>query len=77
MTGPSRRTGTTLSPARRERIVRWIEYIEEHPPEVWGPQQNAIVNSQLASRQAMSFDAELDRQVQEIADEIMEQTDEK
>ena len=34
-------------PAERiEAIKRWVEYIQTEPPEVWGPQQNVIVNAQ-------------------------------
>lgn len=25
-------------------IKRWVAHIESEPPEVWGPQQNAIVD---------------------------------
>ena len=34
---------------RFEMVVRWAEYIQNNPPEVWGPQQNAIVTAQFDS----------------------------
>ncbi|MFB6292983.1 MAG: hypothetical protein ABEH60_01820 [Halonotius sp.] len=34
---------------RFEAVVRWAEYIQDNPPEVWGPQQNAVVNAQFDS----------------------------
>lgn len=43
---------------RLESIKRWIEFIEEHPSEVWGPQQNALINSQLKSARESGLDAE-------------------
>lgn len=45
---------------REDRIVavkRWVQYIKEHPPEVWGTQQNKLVNSQLESARATNLDA--------------------
>jgi len=32
---------------RFEMVVRWAEYIQNNPPEVWGSQQNAIVTAQF------------------------------
>lgn len=37
---------------RRERlegVKRWVAYIRDQPPEVWGDQQNRLVNTQLKS----------------------------
>lgn len=37
---------------RQERLDgtrQWVEYMREQPPEVWGSQQNELVNSQLES----------------------------
>ena len=34
---------------RFDTVVRWAEYIQDNPPEVWGPQQNAIVTAQFDS----------------------------
>lgn len=33
--------------ARLDAIRQWVAYIDNHPPEVWGPQQNAVVNAQI------------------------------
>lgn len=34
---------------RIQAVKRWVRYLKEHPPEVWGEQQNRLVNSQLES----------------------------
>lgn len=43
---------------RLEAIRQWVEFIEEHPPEVWGPQQNKLIESQLQSARETGLDAE-------------------
>lgn len=43
--------------ARLERVKFWAAFIEENPPEVWGPQQNALVDSQLRSARESGLDA--------------------
>ena len=48
-------------PPRYEQVIRWVMYIKEQPPEVWGPQQNAVVNGQIESARAVDVSAE-DRQ---------------
>ncbi|GAA0514309.1 hypothetical protein SAMN04488066_103147 [Halorubrum aquaticum] len=58
-------------PPRYEQVFRWAEYIEEHPPEVWGPQQNAVVNGQLESAQAVDVSAEEKVRIREFADEVL------
>lgn len=35
--------------ARVRQIKRWVAYIKSNPPDVWGPLQNALVDSQLES----------------------------
>lgn len=42
---------------RLDAIDRWIAYIRENPPEVWGEQQNALVNAQLESARHAELDA--------------------
>ncbi len=45
---------------REERIVavkRWVEFIKNHPADVWGEQQNKVVNSQIESARAAGHDA--------------------
>jgi hypothetical protein len=51
---------------RQERIdgiKRWVEYMRAHPPEVWGPQQNRVVNSQLESARETGLSTEHVRRV--------------
>lgn len=43
---------------RLAAIERWIRYIREHEPDVWGEQQNRLVNSQLESARQSDIDAE-------------------
>ena len=54
---------------RLDAIRRWVEFIEEHPPEVWGPQQNKLVNSQLQSARESGLDAEHYRRVKEAGED--------
>lgn len=45
---------------RKQRIAaikHWVQFIEENPPTVWGPQQNALVDSQLRSARELDLDA--------------------
>ena len=44
-------------PPRYEQVIRWAEYINEQPPVVWGPQQNAVVNAGIESAQAVEVSA--------------------
>ncbi|WP_135666233.1 hypothetical protein [Halorhabdus rudnickae] len=32
---------------RRAEIERWVTYIQENPSDVWGPQLNTLIESQL------------------------------
>ena len=54
---------------RLDAIRRWVEFIEEHPPEVWGPQQNRLVNSQLQSARESGLDADHYRRVKQAGEE--------
>lgn len=59
---------------RRERlegIVRWVEYIREQPPEVWGPQQNRLVDSQLESARETGLSPEHERRVRAFAEDVL------
>lgn len=58
-------------PPRYEQVIRWAEYVNTHPPEVWGPQQNAVVNGQLESAQAVDVSAEDRTRIREFADEVL------
>lgn len=53
---------------RIEAVKRWVEYIKEHPPEVWGPQQNRVVNSQLQAARESGLDAEHYRRVRDAGE---------
>lgn len=44
--------------ARLQAVREWARYVREHPVEVWGPQQNALIDSQLESAQAADIDIE-------------------
>ena len=41
---------------RLQAVKRWVRYIQEHPPEEWGEQQNKLVNSQLESARESGID---------------------
>jgi hypothetical protein len=56
---------------RYDQVRRWAAYIKSHPPEVWGPQQNAVVNGQLESAQAVDVSADERAKVRESADEAL------
>jgi hypothetical protein len=56
---------------RYEQVIRWAEYIKAQPPEVWGPQQNAIVNGQIESAQAVDVSVEEKQAIREFADEML------
>jgi len=58
-------------PPRYDQVIRWAEYIKEHPPEVWGPQQNAVVNGQIESAQAVDVSAEDRMWIREFAQETL------
>jgi len=58
-------------PPRYEQEIRWAEYIKAQPPEVWGPQQNAVVNGQIESAQAVDVSAEDRKRIREFADEAL------
>ncbi|MDB2282455.1 MULTISPECIES: hypothetical protein [Halorubrum] len=58
-------------PPRYEQVIRWAEYIKTQPPQVWGPQQNAVVNGHIESAQAVDVSAEEKKRVREFADETL------
>lgn len=60
---------------RFDAVVRWVEYIQNNPPEVWGPQQNAVVNGQLDSAATVDRTAEEIRAIQEFADRVLAERD--
>jgi hypothetical protein len=56
---------------RFEGIKHWVRYIESEPPEIWGPQQNAVVNDQLDAAQTAQTTATREQRVKDLAAEIM------
>lgn len=62
---------------RIEGIKRWVDYIRSEPPETWGPQQNSIVNDQLAAAQNVQMSAAHRQQVSDLAAEILAARDDE
>ena len=60
---------------RIEGIKRWVEYIESEPAEIWGPQQNAVVNGQLDAAQHVQPSSSHQQHVKAVAAEIIEESD--
>ncbi|TKX72451.1 hypothetical protein [Halorubrum sp. GN11GM_10-3_MGM] len=63
---------------REQRIAaikRWVSYIQSEPPEVWGPQQNAVVNGQLIAVQHVATSAAHQQHVADVAQDILEVQD--
>jgi hypothetical protein len=61
-------------PHREQRIAaikRWVSYIQSEPPEVWGPQQNAVVNGQLTAAQHVATSAAHQQHVADVAQDIL------
>ncbi len=70
--GSSGADGGPERPPRYEQVIRWAEYINAQPPEVWGLQQNAVVNGQIEGAQAVDVSAEEKQAIREFADEVLE-----
>lgn len=63
---------------RREGLAaveRWAEYIRTNPPEVWGPQQNRLVESQLESARRTGLSPAHEREVRAFADDVLGEGD--
>jgi len=58
---------------RVEGIKRWVEYIRNEPPSTWGPQQNAIVESQLTAARRVQTTASHQRHVADVAEAIRQE----
>ena len=52
-------------------IKRWVAYIQSEPPEVWGPQQNAVVNGQLTAAQHVATSVAHQQHVTDVAQDIL------
>ena len=60
---------------REQRIAaikRWVAYIQSEPPEVWGPQQNAVVNGQLTAAKHVATSAAHQQHVADVAQDILD-----
>ncbi|OSO93775.1 hypothetical protein B9H04_15265 [Halorubrum ezzemoulense DSM 17463] len=69
--GSSDADGGPERPPRYEQVIQWAEYIKTQPPQVWGPQQNAVVNGHIESAQAVDVSVEEKKRVREFADETL------
>lgn len=50
----------------------WVAvYVDRQPPAVWGPQQNAVVNGQLESAQAVGVSVAERARVWGVADKVL------
>lgn len=62
--------------AQRERnreqrvraIKRWVEYVEDHPPDVWGEQLNTLVDSQLQAAREADLSVDVYQKVERAGD---------
>jgi hypothetical protein len=52
---------------RLEGVKRWVEYIREQPPEVWGAEQNRLIDSQLESARETGLSADHEQRVRAFA----------
>ena len=56
---------------RIEGIKRWVQYIQDEPPEIWGPQQNTLIDEQLEAAQSTDLSASHHQRVRSVASDIM------
>ena len=68
---PTSEADTPSREPRFEAVVRWAEYIQDNPPEVWGPQQNAVVDGQIDSAAAVERTPEEIERIQAFADDVL------
>jgi hypothetical protein len=59
--------------ARLEGIKRWVEYMQANPPEVWGPQQNELVDTQLQSARETDLTPEHERRISAFAERMTDE----
>lgn len=67
---PSDRLAGKHDQNRQERLAgtrRWIEYMREQPPEVWGTQQNKLVNPQLESARETALSVAHEQRIRSVA----------
>jgi len=58
---------------RRAEIERWVTYIQENPPDVWGPQLNSLIESQLEAARESGVSAAQRERVEKAGREWAEQ----
>ena len=56
---------------RIEGIKRWVQYIQDKPPGIWGPQQNTLINEQLEAAQSTDLSASHHQRVRSVASDIV------
>lgn len=57
---------------RIEAVKRWVEYIRSEPVDKWGPQQNTVVDDQLAAAQHSETSVAHHQRVNDVAEQILE-----
>lgn len=63
--------------ARLKGIRRWVEYIQEQPPEEWGAQQNRLINTRLESAREAGLPVDHEQRIRSFATSASErQSDE-
>lgn len=62
---------------RRTEIERWVTYIQENPPDVWGPQLNTLIESQLEAARKSGVSAKQRERVEQAGQEWAEAEREK
>ncbi|WP_136688203.1 hypothetical protein [Halorhabdus amylolytica] len=58
---------------RRAEVERWVTYIQENPPDVWGPQLNTLIESQLEAARESGVSAEQRERVEQAGREWAEE----
>mgnify|MGYP000403795933 CR=1 FL=1 len=56
---------------RLAAVRRWVDYNESAPSDVWGPQQNAVVDGQVDAARNAETSAAHEQRVQTVADAIL------
>lgn len=57
---------------RLDAVYRWVEYVENNPPEVWGEQLNRLIESQLEAARAADVDPETYERVRRAGETVTE-----
>ena len=62
---------------RLAEIKQWATYIQENPPDVWGPQLNTLIESQLEAARESGVSAEQRKRVREAGREFAREDSER